>query len=66
MIPDLEGILPKKYRRFEKSTLIELLKNINSIPFDSGGDAFGRIYEFVLSKFAISEGQKGIEFFTYH
>ncbi len=62
--PDLSGVLPKDYRRFDKSTLIELLKIFNSIPFDMGGDVFGRIYEYFLSNFASSEGQRGGEFFT--
>jgi len=62
--PDLSGVLPKEYRRFEKSTLIELLKIFNTIPFNIGGDIFGRIYEYFLSKFAATEGQRGGEFFT--
>ena len=28
------------------------------------GDAFGKIYEYILGKFAMTEGQKGGEFFT--
>ena len=28
------------------------------------GDAFGKIYEYFLGNFAMSEGQKGGEFFT--
>lgn len=31
---------------------------------DLGGDVFGRIYEYFLGKFAMSEGQRGGEFFT--
>jgi type I restriction enzyme M protein len=31
---------------------------------DIGGDVFGKIYEYFLGKFAMSEGQKGGEFFT--
>jgi type I restriction enzyme M protein len=62
--PDLNSVLPKDYRRFDKATLIELLKIFNSIPFDMGGDVFGRIYEYFLSNFASSEGQRGGEFFT--
>ena len=46
------------------ATLIELLKVMESIPMDIEGDAFGRIYEYFLGKFAMSEGQKGGEFFT--
>jgi type I restriction enzyme M protein len=37
---------------------------MNSIPMDIEGDAFGKIYEYFLGKFAMSEGQKGGEFFT--
>lgn len=62
--PDLKGVLPKNYQRFEKTTLVDLLKTFNSIPFDIEGDVFGRIYEYFLSKFAMTEGQKGGEFFT--
>ena len=31
---------------------------------DKGGDTFGLIYKYFLGKFAISEGQKGGEFYT--
>ena len=61
---DLKGILPKTYTAFDKSVLVELLKIFNSIPMDIEGDAFGKIYEYFLGKFAMSEGQKGGEFFT--
>ncbi|MFZ5904105.1 MAG: type I restriction-modification system subunit M [Chloroflexota bacterium] len=61
---DLRGILPKNYTAFDKPLLTELLKNFNSIPMDIEGDAFGKIYEYFLGKFAMSEGQKGGEFFT--
>ncbi|MFZ1919877.1 MAG: N-6 DNA methylase, partial [Terriglobales bacterium] len=33
-------------------------------PMTIEGDAFGKIYEYFLGKFAMSEGQKGGEFFT--
>lgn len=62
--PDLKGILPKNYNRFENSLLKELLKTMNSVPMDIEGDAFGRIYEYFLGNFARAEGQKGGEFFT--
>jgi type I restriction enzyme M protein len=61
---DLRGVLPKNYTAFDKPLLKELLKNFNSIPMDIEGDAFGKIYEYFLGKFAMSEGQKGGEFFT--
>ncbi len=62
--PDLKDILPKTYNRLDNPTLVELLKIIASIPMDIEGDAFGKIYEYFLGKFAMSEGQKGGEFFT--
>lgn len=61
---DLQGVLPNDYTRMDNSTLIELLRLVGSIPNDIEGDAFGRIYEYFLGKFAMSEGQKGGEFFT--
>jgi type I restriction enzyme M protein len=62
--PDLKDVLPKTYNRLENSTLLELLKIMASIPMDIEGDAFGKIYEYFLGKFAMAEGQKGGEFFT--
>ena len=38
--------------------------SVNSIPDDIEGDVFGKIYEYFLGKFAMTEGQKGGEFFT--
>lgn len=61
---DLKDILPKTYTALEKSLLVSLLKNFSSIPMDIEGDAFGKIYEYFLGKFAMAEGQKGGEFFT--
>ena len=57
-------MLPRTYNRLENSTLVELLKTMNRIPADIEGDAFGKIYEYFLGKFSMSEGQKGGEFFT--
>ncbi|MEI6309657.1 MAG: class I SAM-dependent DNA methyltransferase [bacterium] len=62
--PDLTDVLPKTYNRFENALLKELLKTMNSVPMDIEGDAFGKIYEYFLGHFAMSEGQKGGEFFT--
>jgi type I restriction enzyme M protein len=61
---DLKGVLPKTYNRFDNSILVELLKVMSSIPDDIEGDAFGKIYEYFLGKFAMTEGQQGGEFFT--
>ncbi len=61
---DLRGVLPKTYTKLDKSLLVSLLKNFAAIPMDIEGDAFGKIYEYFLGKFAMTEGQKGGEFFT--
>ena len=60
----IEGVLPKTYNRLEKSTLLELLRIMEQIPMDIEGDAFGKVYEYFLGNFAMSEGQRGGEFFT--
>ena len=61
---ELKDVLPKTYKRLENSTLVELLRDFDQVPMDIEGDAFGKIYEYFLGKFAMSEGQKGGEFFT--
>jgi type I restriction enzyme M protein len=61
---DLKDVLPKTYNRLDKEILVSLLKNFSAISMDIEGDAFGKIYEYFLGKFAMSEGQKGGEFFT--
>ena len=60
----LKDVLPKIYQRVGNSVLVELLKLFNSIPLDIEGDAFGKIYEYFLGKFSMTEGQKGGEFYT--
>ncbi|WP_234567502.1 type I restriction-modification system subunit M [Rhodohalobacter sp. 614A] len=62
--PELRDTLPKQYKRFGDQTLKDLLKTFSNIPMDIGGDVFGKIYEYFLGNFAMSEGQKGGEFFT--
>ena len=62
--PDLADVLPKSYHILESRTLASLLKTMASIAMDKGGDTFGLIYEYFLGKFAMSEGQKGGEFYT--
>jgi type I restriction enzyme M protein len=44
--------------------MVNLLRAFDDIPTDIEGDAIGRIYEYFLGEFAMSEGQKGGEFFT--
>lgn len=63
-----KDILPKDaYFDIEKNgadILPELFKAFSNIPKNASGDIFGKIYEYFLGKFALSEGQKGGEFFT--
>lgn len=61
---ELKDVLPKTYMRLGNSVLTALLKTFSEIPMDVEGDMFGNIYEYFLGKFAMSEGQKGGEFFT--
>lgn len=63
-----KNVLPKEaYFEIEKKKadiLPQLLKTFSDIPQDASGDVFGKIYEYFLGEFAMSEGQKGGEFFT--
>lgn len=63
-----KDVLPKEaYFEIEKKKadiLPQLLKTFSDIPKNATGDIFGKIYEFFLGEFAMSEGQKGGEFFT--
>ena len=60
---ELEGVLPKNYTKLENHILVTLLKSFSQILIGDG-DMFGKIYEYFLGHFAMSEGQKGGEFFT--
>ena len=62
--PQLAGVLPKTYNLFTSTLLKELLKKVSEIPASLDYDAFGRIYEYFLGAFAMSEGQGGGEFYT--
>jgi type I restriction enzyme M protein len=62
--PQLSGVLPKSYQQFNARTLKELLKTFSTIPMDLEGDSFGKIYEYFLAEFAMTEGQGGGEFYT--
>lgn len=61
---DLKGVLPKSYQRLSNRTIFDLLKSFNNIPNDIEGDAFGKIYEYFLGKFALESGKHGGQFFT--
>lgn len=60
----LGSVLPKTFNLFTSTLLKELLKKISEIPATLDFDAFGRIYEYFLGEFAMSEGQGGGEFYT--
>ncbi|NBW80799.1 SAM-dependent DNA methyltransferase [bacterium] len=62
--PQIAGVLPKTYNLFTSTLLKELLRNFSEIPVSLDFDAFGRIYEYFLGEFAMSEGQGGGEFYT--
>jgi type I restriction enzyme M protein len=62
--PQLAGVLPKTFNLFTGTLLKELLKKVSEIPATLDFDAFGRIYEYFLGEFAMSEGQGGGEFYT--
>jgi len=60
--PELKGVLPRGYNLLPNATLVELLRLL--APLDLEGDAFGKVYEYFLGKFALKEGQKGGVFYT--
>ena len=62
--PQLKGVLPRTYQELSNRTLVSLLRSVNAILGDIEGDAFGKVYEYFLGKFAIAEGAKGGEYFT--
>jgi type I restriction enzyme M protein len=61
--PTLKGVLPRTYQALTNDTLVSLLRSVNGILGDIEGDAFGKVYEYFLGKFASAEG-KGGEYFT--
>ena len=60
---ELKGVLPRTYGKVENKVLVELLRLLNGLG-EIEGDAFGKIYEYFLGKFALAEGQKGGVFYT--
>ena len=60
---ELKGVLPRSYGKLENKVLVELLRLLNGLG-EIEGDAFGKIYEYFLGKFALAEGQKGGVFYT--
>lgn len=53
---DLIDVLPMNYQKIDNPTLFDLLLVLSSIPNDIEGDAFGKIYEYLIGKFAMKEG----------
>jgi len=62
--PKLVGVLPKTYNVFSNDLLKDLLKKMSEIPVTIDYDVFGRIYEYFLAEFAMTQGQGGGEFYT--
>lgn len=60
--PEVADALPKNYQDVPNSVLVELIKLLD--PVELEGDAFGRVYEFMMGEFAMQEMQKGGEFYT--
>jgi type I restriction enzyme M protein len=60
--PDLAAALPKNCGAVGDAALRELIKLLE--PVDIDGDAFGKVYEYFMSAFAMAEMQKGGEFYT--
>jgi type I restriction enzyme M protein len=61
----LRDVLPRDYARFPPDVLRGLLRTFNDDALSHvGDDAFGRIYEYFLQKFALTGAQEGGEFFT--
>jgi type I restriction enzyme M protein len=66
----LKGVLPKTYGRpgLDKQRLGELVDLIGTIGLGTkeqqSKDILGRVYEYFLSEFALSEGKKGGQFYT--
>ncbi|WP_339229352.1 class I SAM-dependent DNA methyltransferase [Aeribacillus sp. FSL K6-2833] len=68
--PELEGILPRIYQGSNLppenvAGLIEIFsRDVFSANMDDSVDILGRTYEYFISSFAASEGNRGGEFFT--
>jgi type I restriction enzyme M protein len=60
----LNDVLPRGYTKLDPNVLQEMLRLFAPLPEMLSGDAFGLIYEYFLSNFALAEGRLGGEFFT--
>lgn len=59
---DLAGALPRTFTDIPNDVLVKVMRAL--APVQLSGDAFGKVYEYFLGKFAMAEGQKGGVFFT--
>jgi type I restriction enzyme M protein len=59
---ELADTLPKNYQEVPNEVLVELIKLLDPVTLE--GDAFGKVYEFMMGEFAMQEMQKGGEFYT--
>ena len=68
--PSLKGVLPKDYARpgLDKQRLGQIINLVSDIALgseaDRARDTLGRVYEYVLSRFASAEGKSGGQFYT--
>jgi type I restriction enzyme M protein len=61
----INGTLPiDEFNKLSNENVADLLKKFSEIPISDQSDIFGKIYEYFLGEFAMSEGQKGGEFYT--
>jgi type I restriction enzyme M protein len=60
--PELADTLPENYQEVPNEVLVELIKLLDPVTLE--GDAFGKVYEFMMGEFAMQEMQKGGEFYT--
>lgn len=60
----LNEVLPRNFAKLDPDVLREMLRLFAPLPARLSGDAFGLIYEYFLSNFALAEGRLGGEFYT--
>ena len=61
---ELRGVLPLSYATLGNEIIIGLLRQVDELMTGISGDAYGKVYEYFLAKFAMGEGQRGGQFFT--
>lgn len=61
---ELAGVLPKTFATLGNNVIDGLLRQVGTLLEPIDGDAYGKIYEYFLGKFAMGEGQRGGQFFT--